>query len=120
MAWSRYLLVLSTLQLSVAYYAVSIRRSTLASTYFDFASAVSFNPTVINLVAIRPYIVTQCLPVPLSISMGIVKHVDHQPVGLSEKESNTAHPRQSLFQRKMSCLMCNLSSIIHSVLPSIP
>ena len=62
-AWSHYLLVLSALQLSVAiaYYAVSIHGSTRASAYFDLARAMSFDPTVLNLVAIRPYIVTQCL-----------------------------------------------------------
>ena len=32
------------------------RRSIRGSAYFDLARAVSFDPTVLNLVAIRPYI----------------------------------------------------------------
>ena len=34
---------------------MSIRGSARASAYFDLARAVSFDPTVLNLVAIRPY-----------------------------------------------------------------
>ena len=41
---------------------MSICGSTRASAYFDFARAVSFDPTVLKLVAIRPYIVTFKLP----------------------------------------------------------
>ena len=46
---------------AIALYAVSIRGSTCPSVYFDLARTVSYDPTVLNLVAIRPYIVTQCL-----------------------------------------------------------
>ena len=42
-------------------YVVSIRGSTHASAYIDPARAVSFDLTMLNLVAIRPHIVTQCL-----------------------------------------------------------
>ena len=37
---------------------MSIRGSTRASAHFDLACAVSFNPTMLNLVAIRPYCYT--------------------------------------------------------------
>ena len=54
LAWSRYLVVLSALQLSVAI-AYYDSWSTRASAYFDLARAVSLDPTVLNLDAIRPY-----------------------------------------------------------------
>ena len=49
------------LSVAIAYCAVSIRGSARASVYFDLVCTVSFDPTLLNLVAIRPYIVIQSL-----------------------------------------------------------